>query len=69
MFAIFHVCQPDGTVVATSESHPAFAHVSPSLAASKRESEPALRDYIDRVISFHHYEVPVGNSDIRKAAA
>lgn len=67
-YAIFHVSQPDGTVVATSESHPNFAIVSTSVKESRQRSEAALREHIDRTLSFAHYEVPVGNGEIRGAA-
>lgn len=64
-YAIFHILQPDGQVVAHSESHPGWALISPSLRDSKKRAESELMKYIVGNTTFTHYEVPLANGALR----
>lgn len=58
MFAVFHAHQPDGTILATSESHPEWSLVTDgTLLDSRDRAEESLRAHLQQA-TFAHYEVP-----------
>lgn len=70
MFAIFHTPQPDGSLVATSESHPDWRLVTRgTLGESRERAEASLRAHVQSTLRFAHYEVPAWANDVLRIAA
>lgn len=67
--AIFHVFQPDGSVIANCDSFPGWAcHIKKDVRNRRAVSEESLRQHIQNVTSFAHFEVPLENNHLKPVA-